>query len=216
MRRALRPDRRLDACGLEDGDGDPPRSKLEAENVGERLERMLGGGVRAEEGRAATSIEPMRTTRPRLRRRAGRTPAPRRPGRRRSPRAGGGLVERDELERSRDRPRRSRRPSSTGPTIAAAAAICSASVTSSSTGSTSRARSASRLPRSERPVDAPGRRKRSARARPIPDEAPGETDFDELNRRGSSSGAPRGARTSQLSEPHSAEDAVRLVNWTSR
>ena len=47
----LLPDRRGDGPGLDDGDVYPPRPHLHAQRVGERLQRELGRGVGAYEGR---------------------------------------------------------------------------------------------------------------------------------------------------------------------
>ena len=102
---AFRPDGRLDARRLDDGHRDPPGLELDAEHVGERLERVLRRCVRAEERQCAPAPD-----------RAHQDDAPPRASQRGKERLRDGdlpddvhlelaaeLVERDELERRRDR-----------------------------------------------------------------------------------------------------------------
>ena len=102
--RAARPDRGLDRARLDDRDADPPGPELEPQRIGDRLERVLRRGVGPRKGSALLpAIEPTKTIRPRRgAAQAGRLrhrdladevdlePMPE-------------LVERDELERHRDR-----------------------------------------------------------------------------------------------------------------
>ena len=134
------------------------------------------------------------------------------------------LVERDELERRRDRDPGvvDEAVAAPAPTATAAAAICSVSVTSSWSGSTPRAAQRIRvLGGAHAAVDPPTGAAQTKRARlPDPRRGSGDEDreLDELNRRGSSRGAPRArARTSRARRaPSPRGHASVFVNWTSR
>ena len=156
-----------------------PTARARREHVRERLERVLRRGVGAEERERAPPAD-----------RAHEDDAPARPAERRQERLQHGdlpddvhlelapeLVERDELERRRDRdPALSTSPWSSGPTAPRRPRSARASVTSSSSGSTPCSRSASASGSvAHAAEDAPARpraRRYGRRQSPIPDDAP--------------------------------------------